>query len=114
MTQEFQSLASNYLMIENREYFSPKQGITGNSPFSDTTKPLQRGRQRELIVNQYSLGITLLPKDSVISFAWFPGEQVSATHAVLPSRVFFACATKAVEAGRYAYILKSQVAQERD
>ena len=42
------------------------------------------------------------------------GEQVSSTNAVLPGRVFFRGATKAVEVGRYAYILKSQVAQDRD
>lgn len=47
-------------------------------------------------------------------FAWFLGEQVSSTHAVLPGRFLFRGATKAVEVGGYAYVLESQAAQERD
>jgi hypothetical protein len=53
------------------------------------------------------------PKASRL-FSWFPGEKVSPAHAVLPGRAFFRGPTKAVEVGRYVYVLKSQVAQERD
>ena len=35
-------------------------------------------------------------------------------HSVLPGRAFLTRGTEAVEVGRYAYILKSQVTQERD
>jgi hypothetical protein len=44
--------------------------------------------------------------------AWFPGEHVSSAHSVLLGRVFFLRATEAVEVGCYAYVLKSQIAQE--
>jgi hypothetical protein len=47
-------------------------------------------------------------------FAWFSGENVSSAYAILPSRIFFLGASEAVEVGHYEYVLKSEVAQDRD
>jgi len=53
-------------------------------------------------------------KGGIGLFAWFLGEQVGSTHAVLLGGVFFRGATKAVEVGRYVDVPKCQAAQVRD
>lgn len=51
------------------------------------------------------LGLTL--------FDWFAGEYVGSANSVFQRSVFFLGGPEAVEVGCYAYILKTEVAQER-
>lgn len=46
--------------------------------------------------------------------ARLPRKHVGAMYSVSPGRIFFLRAAEAVETGRYAYVVKTQLLQERD